>query len=151
MPRLKKQAFARGCVKCGQAFCKKCQSGTRVYGFCTQCLHIFVKKDGVSPASRKEKMEEIDHLSRREGLLCRVSSLLIPGFGSLYSNRIIAGMILLAVWVFSLVFLFYQRQFGNLWYFEAADGAQVLTMGCILLMGAALVVAQLPAAMRQKS
>ena len=94
-----KQVVAKECMKCGTAFCKKCQPNTKVPGFCIQCLHIFVRKDGVSPASRKDKMEEIEHFSKRQRFYSRIASLILPGAGTLLQERTARGLALLAVLV----------------------------------------------------
>ena len=117
---------AKECIKCGRPFCKRCQPAVKELRFCTQCLHIFVKKDGVSPASRKDKMREIEEYSRRQEMFLRISSLILPGFGNLYKNRVWFGTITLFFWFLFLVFIFYNWRFAHVSFYESPGSATVL-------------------------
>lgn len=131
-----KRGFARKCMKCGTPFCKKCQSSTKTYEFCTQCLHIFVKKDGVSPASRKDKMQEIEQYSDRRRLYLRISSLVMPGSGNILGNSTVSGIIVLLLWILFVVLLVFNFRFSFLSSFEPGANTAALT----LLYGIVLAV-----------
>ena len=131
---VRKKNSARSCTKCGKAFCKKCQPGPREYGLCTQCLHIFVKKDGVSPISRKEKLQEIETYSRRHNVLLRFSSLLLPGSHALYRNYTFLGMGILTLWFLLLVLLFFNWKFAYLSFIEPPEGTGILTTLYVALL-----------------
>lgn len=139
-----KQVVAKECMKCGMAFCKKCQPNTKIPGFCIQCLHIFVRKDGVSPASRKEKMEEIEHYSRRQRLFSRIASLLIPGTGTLLKERTAAGLGFLLLWFLVLTLLVYTGKFAGVFFFEPAEAFRIVSLVCFVLLGVLYIVANLP-------
>ena len=121
-----KPDHAKECIKCGRPFCKRCQPAVKELRFCTQCLHIFVKKDGVSPASRKDKMREIEEHSRRQDVFLRMFSLVLPGFGNLYKNRIWFGIILLFFWFLFLILIFYNIRFAPLSFYESPGSTAVL-------------------------
>ena len=126
LPTGKKKEHAKECIKCGRPFCKRCQPAVKELRFCTQCLHIFVKKDGVSPASRKEKMREIEEHSRKQEVFLRLFSLVLPGFGNLYRNRVWFGTILLFFWFLFLVLIFYNFSFSSLSFYESRGSTAVL-------------------------
>lgn len=139
-----KQVFAKECMKCGTAFCKKCQPNTKIPGFCIQCLHIFVRKDGVSPASRKEKMVEIEHYSKRQRLFSRIASLLIPGTGTLLKEKTAAGLGFLALWFLVLTLLAYTRKYAGVFFFEPAEAFRIVSLVCFVLLILLYIVANLP-------
>ncbi|MCI0412407.1 tetratricopeptide repeat protein [bacterium] len=139
----KKKDHAKECIKCGRPFCKRCQPAVKELRFCTQCLHIFVKKDGVSPASRKDKMREIEDHSRRQEIFIRVSSLVLPGFGNLYKNRIWFGATLLFFWFFFLVLIIYNWRFANVSFYESPGSTSILIPVFLLFLALLYLVANI--------
>ena len=139
----KKKEHARECIKCGRPFCKKCQPAVKEFRFCTQCMHIFVKKDGVSPASRRDKLHEIEDYSHRQEIFLRIGSLLLPGFASMYKNRILFGMFLLLFWFVFLVLLLYNWIFSGSSFYESDSSGYVLSPLFLLLLGLIYVVGNL--------
>jgi tetratricopeptide (TPR) repeat protein len=139
----KQKDHAKECIKCGRPFCKRCQPAVKELRFCTQCLHIFVKKDGVSPASRKDKMREIEDHSRRQEIFIRLSSLILPGFGNLYKNRIWFGAILLFFWFFFLVLILYNWQFAHVSFYESPGSTRILVPVFLLFLALLYLVANI--------
>ena len=139
----KRKNQAKECIKCGRPFCKRCQPAVKELRFCTQCLHIFVKKDGVSPASRKDKMREIEDYSRRQEVFLRVSSLILPGFANLYKNRVWFGMILLFFWFLFLVLIVYNWRFARLSFYESSGSTTVLLPVVLLFLALLYLVANI--------
>jgi tetratricopeptide (TPR) repeat protein len=139
----KQKDHAKECIKCGRPFCKRCQPAVKELRFCTQCLHIFVKKDGVSPASRKDKMREIEDHSRRQEIFIRLSSLVLPGFGNLYKNRIWFGATLLFFWFFFLVLIIYNWQFAHVSFYESPGSTSVLVPVFLLFLALLYLVANI--------
>lgn len=89
---------ARSCEKCGRAFCARCHAASKGTAYCTQCVHLYVKKDGVSPVVRAAKLREVERHVTINSIAVRVFNLLLPGAGSLYANRIISGSLTLLAW-----------------------------------------------------
>jgi tetratricopeptide (TPR) repeat protein len=143
IPRSRRQQLARRCIKCGTPFCKKCHPILKGYGFCTQCLHIFVKKDGVSPASQKEKMFQIDKYSSRKRILSQLASLVLPGFGTLIQNKIVSGVLLVFFWLLFVVLLAFTWAFARQSYLEGPDSFRILALLCLVVMGAVYLTANL--------
>lgn len=148
----KTQGRATACSKCGKPFCKKCQpTATKSYGFCTQCLHMFVKKDGVSPASRKEKMLQIERYSHRQKLFLRATSLVLPGFEKLYHERVIGGLLLLFLWLGSLMFLLVNWRYSGISYLEASDNYRIISLPFFLVLGIVYIVCNVQTLRKLKS
>jgi hypothetical protein len=139
----KKSGHAKECIKCGRPFCKRCQPAVKELRFCTQCLHIFVRKDGVSPASRKDKMREIEEHSQRQESFLRIFSLILPGFGNLYKNRVWFGTILLFFWFLFLVLISYNFRFAPLSFYESSGSTAVLLPVFLLFLGLLYAVANI--------
>jgi hypothetical protein len=127
------RTLAKSCSKCGKAYCVKCQTNTKVADYCTQCLHIFIKKDGISPASRREKMEEIGIFTKRQEFLARISSLILPGANHLYENETFRGALILLLWFFFLTLLWFNWK-HSVTYFEPPGSAIVLNLLCVFAL-----------------
>ncbi len=94
---------ARRCYKCGQPFCWRCRSGTQFPDFCTQCVHLFVKRDGLAPATKKAKLEEVQRFDAHRRRLSRLLSAAAPGLGHVWADRPLIGFVGLAGWSFCLL------------------------------------------------
>ncbi|HEY5998561.1 MAG TPA: tetratricopeptide repeat protein [bacterium] len=82
------------CQRCGKLFCPRCQPGRRGE-LCSQCHHIFVKKEGVDARVRVQKMGEIKAWRRRVRVRHLVCAALAPGGGHLSAGRFRAGLLFL--------------------------------------------------------
>lgn len=85
---------ATSCLRCGRVFCPRCQPGRRGE-LCSQCHHIFVKKEGVDARIRVQKMGEIKSWRRLLRIRHIVCAVFAPGGGHLSSGRFRAGLLLL--------------------------------------------------------
>ncbi|HSP33489.1 MAG TPA: tetratricopeptide repeat protein [Thermoanaerobaculia bacterium] len=89
--------FAGSCIKCGRTFCHRCKSARESATYCTQCIHIYLKRDGVALATKRAKLDEVsDHytgMARRN----RLFATFLPGSAQMLEGRTpagIAGMLL---------------------------------------------------------
>jgi len=89
-----KRGSATACHRCGRVFCPSCQPG-RHGGLCSQCHHIFVKKEGVDARVRVQKMGDIKSWGRRLRVRHIACAVLVPGGGHLSSGRFWPGVLLL--------------------------------------------------------
>ena len=96
----RKAGFANACIKCGRTFCYRCKSARESTTYCTQCIHIYLKRDGVSLDTKRKKLEEVtDHqhgMVRRN----RLFATFLPGSAQLIEERVVTGVI--GVFLFSL-------------------------------------------------
>jgi hypothetical protein len=91
------------CAKCGTPFRRRV-TAQDTGELCTQCFHLFVVKDGVSPSAKNKKLMEVQAEDSRRLRVFRVLSLLLPGAGQVYGRQPIPGLLLLLVW-FSVISL----------------------------------------------
>jgi len=96
----RKTGYASACIKCGRTYCPRCKSAHESATFCTQCIHIYLKRDGVSMATKRAKLEEVSE--HQEGVLTRNRWLatFLPGSAHFIEGRTVAGTIGAFVFVF---------------------------------------------------
>ena len=90
--RRRRAGLAGSCIKCGRTFCHRCKSARESATYCTQCIHIYLKRDGVSLDTKRAKLEEVsDHHS---GMLIRNRwfATFLPGSAQLIEGRTTAGI-----------------------------------------------------------
>jgi len=96
----RRAGFAGSCIKCGRTFCHRCKSARESTTYCTQCIHIYLKRDGVSVATKRSKLEEVG--VHQSGMLRRdrLFATLLPGSAHMLEGRTIAGIIGLFAFAF---------------------------------------------------
>jgi tetratricopeptide (TPR) repeat protein len=89
----RRAGFAGACIKCGRTFCHRCKSSRESATYCTQCIHIYLKRDGVSLATKREKLDQV--VEYQSGMTTRnkLFGAFVPGSGQLLEGRTIAGVI----------------------------------------------------------
>lgn len=89
----RRTGLANACIKCGRTFCYRCKSARESSTYCTQCIHIYLKRDGVSLDTKRKKLEEVtDHqagMTRRNKLFATF----LPGAAQMLEGRTVAGVI----------------------------------------------------------
>jgi tetratricopeptide (TPR) repeat protein len=132
--RIREESHAHRCIKCGHAFCRKCQTSDRSYGFCIQCLHLFVKRDGISPASRKEKMVQIEKYSSKQHWLRFVSAVIVPGSCDIYEGRLMRGLLTMFLWFLFLTLAVFMFIVAPLSTFESSVNARPVILICLAVL-----------------
>jgi tetratricopeptide (TPR) repeat protein len=104
----RRTGLANACIKCGRTFCYRCKSARESTTYCTQCIHIYLKRDGVSLDTKRKKLEEVtDHqsgMTRRN----RIFATFLPGAAQMMEGRTVAGVLgafLFALFVAIAVFV----------------------------------------------
>jgi tetratricopeptide (TPR) repeat protein len=96
----RRAGFAGSCIKCGRTFCHRCKSSRESATYCTQCIHIYLKRDGVSLQTKRTKLEEVSE--HQSGMLRRNKLLatFLPGTAQLLEGRTVAGVLGVFVFLF---------------------------------------------------
>ncbi len=91
--RRRRVGLANACIKCGRTFCPRCKSARESTTYCTQCIHIYLKRDGVSIDTKRKKLEEVT--SHQTGMIRRnkVFATFLPGSAQMMEGRIVAGVL----------------------------------------------------------
>lgn len=96
----RKSGFANACIKCGRTFCPRCKSARESTTYCTQCIHIYLKRDGVSLDTKRKKLEEVTEHQNGMTLRNRIFTTFLPGSAQLLEGRTTRGV--LGVFLFAL-------------------------------------------------
>jgi tetratricopeptide (TPR) repeat protein len=100
--------YANACIKCGRTFCHRCKSARESTTYCTQCIHIYLKRDGVSLDTKRKKLEEVtDHHGSMQ-TRNRAFATFLPGSAQMLEGRTAsgaAGMFVFALLVAIAIFI----------------------------------------------
>ncbi|GBC85097.1 hypothetical protein HRbin11_01539 [bacterium HR11] len=89
---------ARACYRCGTPYCPNCVGVDVSRPYCSQCLHLFVVKDGLSPDRRQAKLQQIVRHEHVQVLVTTVVDLLIPGGGWWLRTERLSSLLRLIAW-----------------------------------------------------
>jgi tetratricopeptide (TPR) repeat protein len=91
--RRRRTGLANACIKCGRTFCPRCKSARESSTYCTQCIHIYLKRDGVSIDTKRKKLEEVT--SHQTGMTRRnkLFATFLPGSAQMMEGRVVAGVL----------------------------------------------------------
>ncbi len=132
----RRNGFAAECQKCGRTFCFRCKASRESASYCTQCIHIYLKRDGVSLETKRDKLQEVqDYLSTSQRRR-RILSMLVPGAGQIIDDRPLRGI------AFTLLFVFFVCMallVGNLAPLAAPAEGMKLALRTLAIALAALV------------
>jgi tetratricopeptide (TPR) repeat protein len=129
----RRAGFAGSCIKCGRTFCHRCKSARESATYCTQCIHIYLKRDGVSLDTKRAKLDEVHE---HQGGVVRRNKLFatfLPGSAQLLEGRTAGGLI--GLFLFAL-FLLMALSVGHMAPVLTGDLAKLLVRG----LGIALAV-----------
>jgi tetratricopeptide (TPR) repeat protein len=91
--RRRRTGLANACIKCGRTFCPRCKSARESTTYCTQCIHIYLKRDGVSIDTKRKKLEEVT--SHQTGMTRRnrLFATFLPGAAQMLEGHVVTGTI----------------------------------------------------------
>jgi tetratricopeptide (TPR) repeat protein len=104
----RKKGTAAACVKCGRTFCYRCKASSESAKYCSQCIHIYLKRDGVSVQTKHDKLQEVQEYQSARMRRARILSTILPGAGQIANERTLAGfaaLFLFAFFVFLAIFI----------------------------------------------
>jgi hypothetical protein len=96
----RKAGFANACIKCGRTFCPRCKSARESTTYCTQCIHIYLKRDGVSLDTKRKKLEEVTDHQNGMTVRNRAFATFLPGSAQILEGRTTRGVV--GVFLFAL-------------------------------------------------
>lgn len=99
----RKAGFAGMCIKCGRTFCHRCKSARESATYCTQCIHIYLKRDGVALDTKRAKLEEVSEHHARMQRRNRLMATVLPGSAQLLEGRTAVGLIGTFLFLFSVI------------------------------------------------
>jgi len=89
--RRRKHGLAGACIKCGRTFCHRCKSARESSTYCTQCIHIYLKRDGVSLDTKRMKLDEVTEHQTGMVRRNRLFATFLPGAAQMLEGRTTSG------------------------------------------------------------
>jgi hypothetical protein len=89
----RKKGLAGSCMKCGRTFCYRCKSARESATFCTQCIHIYLKRDGVSLDTKQAKIHEVQKYQNGQVRLKKILATFFPGSGQIIDGSTTKGLL----------------------------------------------------------
>lgn len=132
---LRKSPRAGECIKCGRTFCPRCKSARDSSTYCTQCIHIYLKKDGVSLDTKRSKIEEVQEFQSGALRLRKLVSSFLPGAGQIMDGNTIRGLLMLGSFLFFVAMAFFVSRMAPV--MNPAETARILVR--VLAIAAAVV------------
>jgi tetratricopeptide (TPR) repeat protein len=87
------RGFAGSCIKCGRSFCYRCKSSRESATYCTQCIHIYLKRDGVSLDTKASKVNEVRDYQIGQVRMKKVLATFFPGSGQIMDGATAKGLL----------------------------------------------------------
>lgn len=110
--RSRGHGYASECQKCGRTFCRLCKPPGESSLLCSQCIHVYLKKDGVAIETKMQKLEDVRRRKSAQERIHAVLNLLLPGTSALLDSRVLAGLSALVLFAVGLIGLFARDIFG---------------------------------------
>jgi len=133
---LRKSGRAGECIKCGRTFCPRCKSARDSSTYCTQCIHIYLKKDGVSLDTKRSKIDEVQEFQSGALRLRKLVSSFLPGAGQIMDGNTIRGVLMLGSFLFFVAMAFFVGRMAPV--MNPAETARLLVR--VLAIAAAVVL-----------
>ena len=99
----KRGQYANACIKCGRTFCYRCKSARESTTYCTQCIHIYLKRDGVSLDTKRQKLDEVSRHQAGVTRRNRLFATFLPGSAQLMEGRTAKGILGVFLFAFFVV------------------------------------------------
>ncbi|MCL4809359.1 MAG: hypothetical protein KJ062_16460 [Thermoanaerobaculia bacterium] len=101
--RRRKHGYAISCQKCGRTFCRLCKPPGESSLLCSQCIHVYLRKDGVSIETKLKKVEEVRRRQGFEERLRRALNFVFPGGELFLEGRVARAAVLLGLFALGII------------------------------------------------
>ena len=110
--RERDRGYAAECQKCGRTFCRLCKPPGESSLLCSQCIHVYLKKDGVAIETKMQKLEDVRRRKMIQERVHAFLNLLVPGTSAFLDSRVLAGLTAIFLFAAGLLGLFFRQSFG---------------------------------------
>lgn len=101
--RKRGRGYASECQKCGRAFCRLCKPSTESALLCSQCIHVYLKKDGVAIETKLQKLEDVRARKAFDVRVRTILNTLFPGAGAFLDSRVLRAAAAFGPFAFGLL------------------------------------------------
>ena len=105
--RRRGRGYASECQKCGRAFCRLCKPSTESALLCSQCIHVYLKKDGVAIETKLQKLEDVRKRKAFEERVRGGLNVLLPGAAAFLDSRVVLAAVAFGLFAFGLLAAFW--------------------------------------------
>ena len=106
--RQKEKGYASECQKCGRTFCRRCKPPGQSPLLCSQCVHVYLKKDGVAIETALQKVEEVKARRTYEDRIRMALNVVLPGSAAFRDSRIAPAILSLMLFALGILALFWR-------------------------------------------
>jgi tetratricopeptide (TPR) repeat protein len=110
--RARGHGYSSECQKCGRTFCRLCKPIGESNLLCSQCVHVYLKKDGVAIETKMQKLDEVKRRRRWADRARFVGNAVFPGTIAFLDSRIGTAVLSLSVFFLGLLAAFGREGFG---------------------------------------
>ncbi len=132
------------CRRCGQAFCRRCGIYHENPDHCTQCVHLFIKKDGLEPDAKNRKLLSIARFESRIVKIQLFSSLFFPGSAQNLEGRIFTSAFITIIWISGMAWALLRDYFLG----SSEMGTQLFAFIAFVLVICSMIISWLAGNMR---
>ncbi|HEX2798077.1 MAG TPA: hypothetical protein VHQ44_00250, partial [Thermoanaerobaculia bacterium] len=97
------RGYASECQKCGRSFCRLCKPPGESALLCSQCVHVYLKKDGVAIETKLQKLDDVRRRRSLEERMELILNGLLPGSTAFLDSRLTAAAIAFGLFAFGLL------------------------------------------------
>ncbi|MDL2719230.1 MAG: hypothetical protein PT977_15920, partial [Acidobacteriota bacterium] len=97
------RGYASECQKCGRAFCRLCKPPGESALLCSQCVHVYLKKDGVAIETKLHKLEDVRRRRTFEERMRLILNSLLPGSAAFLDSRLLPAVAAFGLFAFGLI------------------------------------------------
>ena len=105
--RRRGRGYASECQKCGRAFCRLCKPSTESALLCSQCIHVYLKKDGVAIETKLQKLDDVRRRRSFEERLRGILNAVFPGAAAFLDSRLPLASLAFGLFAFGLLAAFW--------------------------------------------
>ncbi|HKC24212.1 MAG TPA: hypothetical protein VKF32_05695, partial [Thermoanaerobaculia bacterium] len=110
--RARGHGYSSECQKCGRTFCRLCKPVGESNLLCSQCVHVYLKKDGVAIETKLQKLEEVKRRRRFADRARFLGNVVFPGTIAFLDSRIGTAVLSLSLFFLGLLAAFGREAFG---------------------------------------
>ena len=108
------RGYASECQKCGRSFCRLCKPPGESALLCSQCVHVYLKKDGVAIETKLQKLEDVRRRRSFEERIHLVLNSLLPGSNAFLDSRLLAAAVAFGLFAFGLLAILLRNTLATL-------------------------------------
>ncbi len=101
------RGYASECQKCGRSFCRLCKPPGESALLCSQCVHVYLKKDGVAIETKLQKLDDVRRRRSFEERSQLILNSLLPGSTAFLDSRLASAVLAFGLFAFGLLAIFF--------------------------------------------